>query len=108
MNGYLQAVSKNFHTMPWAYKVLFFVVMLSLCLRFFRRKPQKKRQQVAQWTNADYRKRILDSFPDNAKYDYTHLFESIDEIFNIAYRYQNSLETQKADDADFIQQFSFI
>lgn len=48
MNGYLQAVSKNFHTMPWAYKVLFFVVMLSLCLRFFRRKPQKKRQQVAQ------------------------------------------------------------
>lgn len=103
MNSFLQTAGKYIHAIPWAYKILFFVVVVLLCLSIFRRKPEKKKQQVAQWSDADYKKRILDSFPDDVKYDYTHLYESIDEICNIAYRYQNCLDAQKADVADFIQ-----
>lgn len=103
MNNIIQSINNYVQSWPLIFKVLALGIVAFLLFSFFRRKPQKAEKQITQWDTTDYQSNILDSLPDDVRVDYTHLYESIGEIYNMAYRYQNSLEAQKVETADLIQ-----
>lgn len=103
MNDFIQAISNCIHSCPLIFKVSALVILALLFFGLFRRKPNKAEKQIIQWDDTDYQSSILDSLPEDVRFDYAHLYESIDKIYNMASRYQNCLDAQKIEAADSIQ-----
>lgn len=90
-------------SLPLVIKISALVILTLLLWGIFGRKSKKENNQVTQWSDTDYQNSILNSLPDDVKFDYTHLYESIHEIYNIVNHYQNCLDAQKIEVADSIQ-----
>lgn len=103
MNSFIQTISNYIQSIPLVIKILVLVILALLLWVIFRRSPKKGKNPVTQWSDTDYQNSILHSLPDDARFDYTHLYESIGEIYNMANHYQNCLDVQKVEVADNIQ-----
>lgn len=103
MNSFIQTICNYIQPIPLVIKISALVILALLLCSIFRRKPQKRKNQVTQWSDTDYQNSILASLPDDVKFDYTHLYEAIGEIYKMANRYQNCLDAQKVEVADSIQ-----
>lgn len=103
MNSLIQIISNYIQSFPLVIRILVLVILILLLWGIFRSPPKKKKKQITQWSDTDYENIILDSLPDDVKFDFTYLYESIGEICNMANHYQYCLDAQKVEAADSIQ-----
>ncbi len=103
MNSFIQETINYIQSLPLVVKIIVPAIILLLLCIVFRRKPEKGKTQVTQWHDSNYQNSILDLLPNDVKFDYSHLYQSISEIYNIANRYQNCLNEQKIEVANSIQ-----
>ena len=98
MNNFIQTIIDN----GLLFKIVVLLISIMLIWGPFKRKQYKKNRQIKQWTDTDYQRNILESLPEDVRFDYSHLYDSIGEIYSMANRYQNALDIQKAEAADSI------
>lgn len=104
MNDFLQTISDLFQSCPLIVKILAITIVTLLILCRFRRRPLKEESQIVEWNNSNYENSILEALPEDTRFDYSHLFELLDEINRMASQYQDCLDAQKVEAADSIQQ----
>lgn len=102
MNEFIQSIVNKgiFDSLP--FKIVVLLISLLVLWGSFRRKQKKTNSQINQWASTDYQTNILESLPEDVRFDYSHLYDSIDEIYRMADRYQNALDIQKAEAAESI------
>lgn len=93
----------KFQSMPIVFKVVFAAGLLILLFGILIMRSKNRKLNVEHWSNADYQDTILNPLSNNAKLDYSYLYRAIDEIYNLAQRYQNHLDIQKIAVAEDIE-----
>lgn len=103
MSNFLQIISNLFRSCPLIIKIFAIAIVALLIFRRFTRKNLKEKYTIVKWDDTDYESSILEALPEDTRFDYSHLFDSIDEISRMACSYQDCLDAQKIDAADSIQ-----
>lgn len=102
MNDFIQTIIDERIFDSLLFKIVVLLISLLVLWRSFRRKQKKTNSQINQWASTDYQTNILESLPEDIRFDYSHLYDSIGEIYRMADRYQNALDIQKAEAAESI------
>lgn len=104
MSNFLQTTIKIFQWRPEIVITLAItIVILLICLRL-KGINSPKENPLVEWNDTDYENSILAALSETSRYDYSHLFETIDEINRMASRSKTYLDVQKIEAADSIQQ----